>query len=470
MLPFGAKFEAFINKAPAAVCIRAILQRLLPADRLDRLFNDTAQSQYEKTLLFSTLMTLMFDVTLKSAPSLRNSYLTHKNEVPVTLSAVYQKLNNLEPGIAAELVRYSAKRLRPALPIANSEKPPLVPGLRTVIVDGNHFSGTQHRLIGTRHHQATPLPGFALALYDPQCGMVFDLIPCEDGHAQERAYFDELAERVQANELWIADRNFCTVDFLFAIREKGAYFLIRHHGRLKKWNAEGEQKHVGTTATGEVYEQQISIVNSAGQKMLLRRVTVHLFEKTRDGDTEIHILTNASKKQLPSVRASECYRERWGIEGMFLELTQSLQCEVDTLAYPKAAIFAFSLAVLAYNAVSLFRGVLGGVHGFEVIEQKLSWHLLCSETTSVWRGMEIAIDEAAWSGCVDSLTDRQFALGLRKLCERVNLARYPKSRRGPKKKVVKIFHPNVNHVSTAKILEQRKTNKKNGKKSTKNSP
>jgi hypothetical protein len=297
---------------------------------------------------------------------------------------------------------------------------------------------------------------------------VLDLIPCEDGHAQERAYLGELAERVQADELWIADRNFCTIDFMFAIQNKGAYFLIRHHGWLKKWTAEGEQKRAGTTSTGDVYEQQISIVNDAGDKMLLRRITVKLFSKTRDGDTEIHILTNAGKRQLSSVRGSECYRERWGIEGMFLELTQSLQCEIDTLAYPKAAIFAFSLSVLAYNAISLFRGILGGEYGFEYVEQKLSWNVLCSETTSVWRGMEIAISEGEWSDLIDGLTDRQFAGVLHRLCKRFDFSRYPKTTRGPKKKVVKKFDPNVKHVSTAKILEERKMKKQ--AKTTKNLP
>jgi hypothetical protein len=340
--------------------------------------------------------------------------------------------------------------------MVNGEKDPLVPGLRTIIVDGNHFSGTQHRLVGTRQDQAAPLPGFAIALYDPQCGMVLDLLPCEDGHAQERSYLNDLAERVQAHDLWIADRNFCTVDFMFAIQNKDAYFLIRHHGWLKKWTAEGEQKRVGKTSTGWVYEQQISIDNDDGDKILLRRITVKLFSKTRDGDTEIHILTNASKRQLSSVRGSECYRERWGIEGMFLELTQSLQCEINTLAYPKAAIFAFSLSVLAYNAISLFRGILGGEYGFEYVEQKLSWNILCSETTSVWRGMEIAISESEWSNLIDGLTDRQFASLLRRLGRRLDFSRYPKATRGPKKKVIKKFDPKVKHVSTARILEERK--------------
>jgi len=74
--------------------------------------------------------------------------------------------------------------------------------------------------------------------------------------------------------------------------------------------------------------------------------------------------------------------------------------------------------------------------------------------------MEIAIDEAEWSRAIDGLTDRQFGMLLRRLCERLDLRCYPKSRRGPKKKVVKIFDPKVRHVSTAKILQERKMKKK----------
>jgi len=75
MLNLGEKFDAFIAKAAAAVALRATLQRLLPIQQLDKLFNATAEKQYEKTLLFSTLMTLMLDVTLKSTASFRKSYL-----------------------------------------------------------------------------------------------------------------------------------------------------------------------------------------------------------------------------------------------------------------------------------------------------------------------------------------------------------------------------------------------------------
>ena len=469
MFSLGPKFDAFIEQPPAAVAIRAVLQRLLPAERLDRLFNDTAEEQYEKKLLFSTVMHLMLHVTQKNSPSLRQAYLSHRNEIPATLSAVYQKINNLEPNLCAELVRYSAKRLRPVLSSIDALREPLVKGFRTRIVDGNHFSGTQHRLVGTREDQAAPLPGFALAVYDPQSEMVVDMIPCDDGHAQERALLGELAELVEPNDLWIADRNFCTIDYLFSIHRRKGFFLIRHHGGLQSWEPLGEQAFVGTTETGDIYEQQIEIKHADGGVMQLRRITVHLYEKTRDGETEIHILTNMGKKSLPSVRGSEVYRNRWDVEGMFLELTLSLRCEIDTLAYPNAALFAFSLAVLAYNAVSLVRGTLRCVHGAEFVEQKLSWYHLCVETSSVWRGMEVAIPPKEWSRRIDVLSDREFGSVLLKLCRRIDVSRYPKSHRGPKKKVVKKFDPAVKHVSTAQVLKDRKA-KKSATKNAKKSP
>lgn len=35
----------------------------------------------------------------------------------------------------------------------------------------------------------------------------------------------------------------------------------------------------------------------------------------------------------------EMYRQRWTIEGVFQQLTEDLHCEIDTLGYPKAALF-----------------------------------------------------------------------------------------------------------------------------------
>ena len=460
MSAYADIFSRFEQKSPFAVLLRTIFQRLLPAEQLDKLFSDTAEKQYERTLLFSTLMTLMFEVVLRCSPSINHSYKRHKDEVGVSAVAVYAKLNGLEPNIAAELVRYSVQQLLPLQQILRADVPPLLPGYNVRIIDGNKFSGTEHRLKGTREHQASPLPGQALAILDPQVGMFLDIIPCEDGHAQERSLFPKLEPLIEKNDLWIADRNFATLDLMFTIANKGAFFLMRQHGALKTWTELGEEKRVGTSDTGWVYEQRISVAHpQTGKSLTMRRIRLVLFEPTRDGETEVVMLTNLSKKAASAIVCCGLYRDRWGIEGAFLEMTQCLACEIDTLAYPKAAIFAFCLAAMLYNAVSLMKSVIASVHGEEAVDN-MSWYYAYMETQAIWSGMDIALPFEFWSERFDAMPDEEFCGYLKELSGKIDMSKFAKSRRGPKKKVVKAYDPKVNHVSTFKVLQERKNKAK----------
>jgi IS4 transposase len=56
---------------------------------------------------------------------------------------------------------------------------------------------------------------------------------------------------------------------------------------------------------------------------------------------EIHLLTNLPASSVSAITAASLYRERWTLEAAFNELTLHLRCEINTLGYPKAALFAF---------------------------------------------------------------------------------------------------------------------------------
>lgn len=56
-----------------------------------------------------------------------------------------------------------------------------------------------------------------LALLDAQSELVVELVPCECGHAQERSLLPELLERIRAETVIVADRNFCRTKFLFGL-------------------------------------------------------------------------------------------------------------------------------------------------------------------------------------------------------------------------------------------------------------
>jgi IS4 transposase len=48
---------------------------------------------------------------------------------------------------------------------------------------------------------------------------------------------------------------------------------------------------------------------------------------------------------------AQIYRKRWQSETLFQVLTENLCCEINTLGYPKAALFTFCIALVAYNAI-----------------------------------------------------------------------------------------------------------------------
>jgi len=190
------------------------------------------------------------------------------------------------------------------------------------------------------------LPGQILVVLDQQRMLATEVVLCEDGHAQERSLLGQVLPGVEPDELWIAERNFCTVDFLRGIATRGGCFVVRQHGQLKG-TLVGARQYKGTIDTGKVYEQQIGLVTAQGDPWLLRRITVALEKPTRDGDTEIHLLSNVPMRKGSAQTLAASYGKRWTLETMFQELTETLTWEVNALGYPKAALFGFCLALMA---------------------------------------------------------------------------------------------------------------------------
>jgi CO dehydrogenase/acetyl-CoA synthase gamma subunit (corrinoid Fe-S protein) len=146
----------------------------------------------------------------------------------------------------------------------------------------------------------------------------------------------------------------------------------------------------------------------------VRRVVVRLHQPTRDGETEIAILTNLPETVADGFKVAELYRKRWTVETFFQVLTTSLNCEIKTLGYPRAALFSFSMALFAYNALSTLRAALRSVHGTGKIEAGLSNYYLAEEITMTYRGMMIAISPQHWE-IFPSMSQEQFCQTLQEL-------------------------------------------------------
>jgi hypothetical protein len=448
-------FEQFVEASPVTVMMRAIMERIFSAEKLDALFEQTAEKQYTRELLFSTVVGLMSLVVCGIHPSVSAAYKALEKMVGVSRVALYGKLNGLEPGISRAIVTYSGEELAPLMKELGASSNALLPGYEIRIADGNHLGATEHRLVVLQDQRAGALPGQSIAVLDPQLMLVRDLFPCEDAHAQERSLCPELLTSVKPREVWIADRNFCTRSVLFGIEQRQAYFIIREHLNLP-WQALEPLQKVGVSQSGTVFEQAIEITDDLGASLQLRRLVVQLRQPTRHGDSEVVILTQLPVAVADALKVATLYLERGRVEGLFQVITDVFPCEIKTLGYPRAALFVFAMAVVAFNILSTVKAALKAVHGVGKIEAGLSDFYLVEEVQGTFRGMMIALPPPLWQPWADlSVTD--FADTLKQWADKVDLKRFTSSPRGPKKPKTKgTYDPKHPHVSTARLLEQKK--------------
>jgi IS4 transposase len=450
---FGKIFDRFVANTPVTVMLRGVMERALAPDALDELFADTAETQYTRELLFSTTVELVATVACRSQPSIHAAYQEQKEQIGVSVRALYDKLARTEPALGEELVRHTAKQLKPLLRQMRATLPPLVSGYHTKILDGNHLGASERRLKELRDVVAGALPGQTLVVLEPEYQLATDVFCCEDGHAQERSLLPRVLERVQAKDLWLADRNFCTTGFLFGLAKRQAAFVIRQHGSTLQWQRESKQRRVGRVQEGCVYEQTLWLEDGTGQELRVRRVTLVLDEPTRDGETEIHVLTNLPAK-VGAKRVARLYRQRWRIELLFLNLTTILHCEINALPYPKAALFGFCVALATGNMLATVKGALGAVHGLEKVAAEVSDYHLALDVAHKYEGMMIALPPEEWRR-LRQWSEAAFAEWLLDLARRVKLERYPKNKRGPKKpRPRRTRFAKAKHLATARLLAE----------------
>jgi hypothetical protein len=458
---FNKIMDRFVEQSAVSVMFRGTLENVVTPELLDEIFDQTAKRQHTVELLFSSVVNLLTLVATGSRKSVNDAYKAKKEQFTVSVTAVYDKLNGVETEVSRQIVRQTALRMVDVVDRLSPRHPRLLRGYRVKIIDGNHLAATEHRIAELWTVGGGPLPGQALVVLEPDRMLITDVFPCEDGHAQERSLLPQVLTTVQAGDLWMADRNFCTTGFVFGIEERRAAFLIRQHAQNLNCELLGERRKRGRCPTGTIYEQKMRLTDGSGKVMTVRRVTIELKKPTRKGETEIHLVTNLPEQVAKARTVAQLYLHRWTIEKAFHELDQALHGEIDTLGYPGAALLSFSVALLTYNVVSVVKSALEAAHGAKAKRESLSGYYLAGEMATTYRGMMIAVETEEWARQFGALSLAELAQILKTLATHVRPDRFRKNVRGPKKPPPKRssakYHP---HVSTARLIAERKQRKK----------
>jgi IS4 transposase len=446
--------KRFSKEAPVAVMARLGLQRAISADWVDQVFAEHSKTQYTRELLFSTVVELTSLVSLGMRPSLHAAAQKMKENLPVSLTALYDKVNRVEPDVVRALVSGSAARLTPVMASLRKGAAPMLPDWRIRIIDGNHLPASEKRLAPLRGFRGAALPGHSLVVYDPEVDLVIDLIPCEDGHASERGLLPPALAAATRGELWMGDRHFCTSPAIRFATALGAAVLFREHKAHPHPTSSGLRRKVGRVATGVAYEEPVVLAATKDEPALvMRRIEIVLDTPTRDGDTVIRLLTTLPKKVKATVVA-QLYRKRWSIEGLFGRLEAALKSEVRTLGHPRAALLAFGTAVVAYNVLAVVQAAIAAAHDLEAAGIEVSTFYVADDVRSDYRGMLIAIPPDRWAR-FDTQSPAVLARTLVTIAANLDPRTVRKHPRGPKPNVERGYAPRAmvqRHVSTARVL------------------
>jgi len=158
----GEVFQRFVQRSPISVMVRGTLERVLGAEQLNQFYARTANNQYTRELLFSTVYELMSDVVFRHQPSVRAAYQARAHDIPTSLASVYNKRHGLETPTSAELVRDSAMQCAPLSARVGGEREPGLAGHRVKSIDGHCIEASQGRLGALRAVHAAALPGKSL--------------------------------------------------------------------------------------------------------------------------------------------------------------------------------------------------------------------------------------------------------------------------------------------------------------------
>jgi hypothetical protein len=290
-------------------------------------------------------------------------------------------------------------------------------------------------------------------VYDPDSGLVSDLIAGEDAHQSERTLAMPVLQAAGPGQVWIADRHFCTRTLLLGWDQAAASFIVREHTKHPRLTHRGDWRGCGRSDTGTVHEQAITL---EGLASAWRCIELRLDAPTEDGETTIRLWTNLPAR-VSAAEVAALYRRRWTIEGLFQRLEGVLHSEIASLGQPRAALLGFAVSLLAYNVLALIGRCVEQAHQQpkEPAPEVSMFHLALSVTSS-YQGMLVATSPEPWTAWRDAkpaaVADRLLTLAGQIDPKQVAVSKRKLKCRQPKGYVD--GNTARAHVATARVLAQ----------------
>jgi hypothetical protein len=357
----AAQTAEVVAALPLAEATCELLRVVMEEDRLNELFAEHRGRGYEKILTFPQMVRMIGDALLQEGGSGYRvfSRAQEAGELETSMVAVYRKLGRLNIALSQAFLADRTDPLREMFPKSARRKPP--PSLRpfeTVILDGKAIKKVAKRLKALRGVAGGLLGGRTLVALHYATGLALALHAEADGDANDSRFVPDLLpvvrERLTGFVLWLADRGFCDLNRLTDFTAGGDHFLVRFHPKNGFHLDLSRRVLKGQDAQGRRFLEEWGWLGAESHKKrrYVRRITLF-----RPGEEDVILVTDLlSSKDYPARELLAHYLERWGIERVFQQVTETFGLQGLIGGTPEATIFQFSFCLLLYNVMQTIRG------------------------------------------------------------------------------------------------------------------
>jgi hypothetical protein len=356
-----AAIPYLLDQLPLAEASFLLWHHILPEEALEGIYNTYRGGSYERCFSFSQLVHLISDALTRHDGHAQKTLKDYADseQCPASEVAFYGKLRRIPIPLSEGFLADGSLRLRPWLADQpHRSLPASLHAFRVLIIDGKTFKHAAKRLKPLQQRPGRALGGKALVALEPATGLIVGMTASADGHTNEAKLVPHLLpqvrQRLPGPNLWVADQGFGDLAQVRRCTEAGDHCVLRLHPKSQFAPDPLQPARTGVDAQGRGWKDEVGQLHSnrEGTKTM-RRITL-----VRPGTKDLVIITDLlDTEAYPANDLLELYRVRWGIEVVFLTVSEVFHLKHLIGSQPQGIIFQASLCMMYYNVLQVLRGL-----------------------------------------------------------------------------------------------------------------
>jgi hypothetical protein len=353
-----------LARMPLAQAVLWLWRHVTAGERLQLIWQRFRGRNYDKLILFPTLVGLISDALLQYGSGRRSFEKGFEAGIlPASFQAAYGKLGRLPISVSEALLKELTASLREMFPAWSTwALPKSLARFQVLVYDGKAIKRVAKRMKALRGIPGGVLGGRALVAIDWSTGLAVGMQGHPDGEINDVRLLKDLTDQVYectaGPRLFVMDRAFCDLKQPgYLTRSPGDRFLVRYHPKVSFHRDFSRPQRSGVDERGRPYTESWGSLGSPLHPQ--RQISVRRIELPLSQTEMLVLITDLiDADEFPAIDLLWIYAQRWDIERVFQQVTEVFGLDHLIGSTPQGSLFQFAFCLVLYNMIQIIRAYI----------------------------------------------------------------------------------------------------------------